>query len=173
MPGSAAPDEALRFHYHRSLSPMLGVLLGLAMCETVVLHIVALAVWGWKVAVVLALVDLSVIVWLVMLLRSFKAMPIELEGRRLTMRTGRFLSISLHVDDIAGFRTSWDSAAIKRKSVMNLALIAWPNIVFDLTEPRKVRRRRIISTIAHRLDDPAAFHAAIASLEPGHGDRGI
>jgi len=79
----------------------------------------------------------------------------------------------LNIGDIATFRTNWDSEAIKRKSTLNLALVAWPNVVFDLREHRKVRRRRIISTIAHRLDDPAAFHAAIASLEPRHGDRGI
>jgi hypothetical protein len=161
------------FAYHRSLSPMLGVLLGLALCETVVLHVVAMAAWGWKVALALGLIDLSVIVMLVRLLRSFKAMPIELDGRRLTMRTGRQLAITLDIDEIAAFRTSWDSDAIKRKTTLNLALIAWPNVVFDLREPRKVRRRRIISTIAHRLDDPAAFHAAIAGLEPRHGDRGI
>jgi hypothetical protein len=161
------------FAYHRSLSPMLGVLLGLAIVETIVLHIIAMAVWGWKVAVALALLDLSVIVMLVRLLRSFRTMPITLEGRRLTMRTGRRLAITLDIDDITGFRTSWDSDAIKRKSTLNLALIAWPNLVFDLREPIKVRHRRIISTIAHRLDDPAAFHAAIASLEPRHGDRGI
>ena len=173
MSDGAAPPKALRFHYHRSLTPMIGVLLGLAICETVVLHIVALAVWGWKVAVVLALLDLSVVVWLVRLLRSFRAMPVTLEGRRLTMRAGSLKSIALDVDDIAAFRTSWDSDAIKRKSTLNLALLAWPNTVLDLIEPRKVRHRRIISTIAHRLDDPAAFHAAIAGLEPRHGDRGI
>jgi hypothetical protein len=161
------------FHYHRGLSPMLGVLLGLAVCEAIVLHIVAMAIWGWKVAAVLALLDLSLIVWLVALLRSFRAMPITLDRRTLTMRTGNRMAITLDIDDIAAFRTSWDSAAIKRKSTLNLALIAWPNVVFDLAEPRKVRRRRIISTIAHRLDDPAAFHAAIAALEPRHGDRGI
>jgi hypothetical protein len=161
------------FAYHRSLSPMIGVILGLALVETIVLHIVAMAVWGWKVALALGLIDLSVVVALLAMLRSFRTMPIALDGRRLTMRTGRRMAITLDLDEIAAFRTSWDSEAIKRKSVLNLALVAWPNVVFDLREPRKVRRRRIISTIAHRLDDPAAFHAAIASLEPRHGDRGI
>jgi hypothetical protein len=161
------------FAYHRSLSPMIGVILGLALVETFVLHIIAMAVWGWKVALALGLIDLSVVVALLAMLRSFRRMPIALDGRRLTMRTGRRMAITLDLDEIAAFRTSWDSEAIKRKSVLNLALVAWPNVVFDLREPRKVRRRRIISTIAHRLDDPAAFHAAIASLEPRHGDRGI
>jgi hypothetical protein len=89
MPEGAAPDAALRFDRHRGLTPVIGVILALA----------------------------------------------------------------LDVDEIAAFRTSRDS--------------------FDLRTPRRVRRRRIISTIARRLDDPSAFHAAIARLEATHGDRGI
>lgn len=172
MPPGDAPGIRY-FAYHRGLAPMIGVILGLALVETVVVHIVVMALWGWRVALALALVDLSVVVALAALLRSFRRMPVTLDGRRLTMRTGSRLAITLDIDDIAGFRTSWDSDAIKRKTTLNLALAAWPNVVFDLREPRKVRRRRIISTVAHRLDDPAAFHAAIAGLEPRHGDRGI
>lgn len=176
MGPAAPPDEdaaVLVFAYHRSIGPMLGVLLGLACAETIVVHIVAMAIWGWKVALPLALLDLSVIAMLVQLLRSFRRQPVTIEGRTLTMRLGHRIAHRIDIDAIAGFRTSWDSAAIKRKSTLNLALVAWPNVVFDLREPIKVRRRRIISTIAHRLDDPAAFHAAIASLERGHGDRGL
>jgi hypothetical protein len=160
------------FHYHRSVGPMLGVLLGLAIVEAIVVHIVALAIWGWKVAVGLALIDVSVVVMLARLLRSFRRRPVTIEGRTVTMRLGDSIAIAIDIDDIKAFRTSWDSVAIKRKSTLNLALFAWPNVVFDLHEPRKVRRRRIISTIAHRLDDPVAFHAAIASLERNHGNRG-
>ena len=165
------PPGLQTFAYHRGLTPVIGVILGLALVETFVVHIVAMGLWGWKVAAVLALLDLSVVVALAAMLRSFRTMPVELDGRRLTMRTGRKMAITLDVDDIAAFRTNWDSDTIKRKSTLNLALATWPNVVFDLREPRKVRRRRIISTVAHRLDDPAAFHAAIAGLEPRHGDR--
>ena len=160
----------MEFSYHRSLTPMLGVILGLAVVETFVVHIVAMALWGWKVALPLGLLDLSLIATLGFLLRSFRRLPVTIEGRRLTMRTGPRLSVSIDIADIAGFRTSWDSEAIRRKSVPNLALAAWPNVVIDLHEPIKVRHRRIISTIAHRLDDPASFHAAITRLERGHGD---
>jgi hypothetical protein len=173
MPEGAAPDAALRFDYHRGLTPIIGVILALALIESIVVHIVAMALWGWKVAVVLALIDLSLVVALVAILRSFRAFPVTIEGRRITMRTGRRMTFAVDVDDIAGFRTSWDSAAIKRKTTLNFALASWPNLVFDLKTPRQVRRRRIISTIAHRLDDPSAFHAAIARLEANHGDRGI
>lgn len=171
---AALPTEAaapLRFDYHRSLTPMLGVLLGLALVETVVVHIIAMALWGWKIAVALALVDLSLVAMLVRLLRSFRRLPVILDGRRLTMRAGIHSSITIDLDNIAAFRANWDADAIKRRTTLNLALIAWPNVVFDLREPIKVRRRRIISTIAHRLDDSASFHAAMARLERAHGDR--
>jgi hypothetical protein len=164
-------DGIARFPYHRSVGPMLGVLLGIAIAETLVLHIVALAVWGWKVALVLGALDLSVIVTLIRLLRSFKRFPVTIEDGRLMMRLGHVSTFTIEPDNIAGLRADFDRAAIKRRDVANLALIAWPNVLIDLHRPIKVRRRRIISHIAHRLDDPAAFHAAIAQLERGYGDR--
>jgi hypothetical protein len=164
-------DGIARFPYHRSVGPMIGVLLGIAIAETLVLHIVALAVWGRKVALVLGALDLSVIVTLIRLLRSFKRWPVTIEAGRLVMRAGHMLAIPIEADNIAGLRSDFDRAAIKRRDVANLALIAWPNVLIDLHRPIKVRRRRIISHIAHRLDDPAAFHVAVAQLERGHGDR--
>lgn len=172
-PDPGEPVAVQSFPYHRGVGPMLGVLLGLATVETFVVHIVAMALWGWKVAAVLALLDLSVIVMLWRLLRSFRRHPVTLEGDRLVMRLGSRMAIPVELGDIAGLRDHWDSKAIKDRSVLNMALIAWPNIVIDLHRPVKVRRRRIISAIAHRLDDPAAFHAAMARLERAHGNRGI
>jgi hypothetical protein len=165
------PAAVLSFSYHRGIAPMLGVILGLALVETCVVHIVAMAFWGWKVATALGLLDLSVMVMLVRMLRSFRLRPVTIEGRRVVMRLGHKLAVPIEIDNIAGFRASWDAAAIRQRTTLNLALIAWPNIVFDLREPIKVRRRRIISTIAHRLDDSASFHAAMARLERPHGDR--
>jgi len=164
-------DGIARFAYHRSVGPMLGVLLSLAIAETLVLHLVALAIWGWKVALVLGVLDLWVVVTLIRLLRSFKRLPVTIDDGRLTMRAGYLMTIAIEVDNIAGLRSDFDRAAIKRKDVANCALIAWPNVLIDLRHPIEVRRRRIISHVAHRLDDPAAFHAAIARLERGHGDR--
>ncbi len=66
----------------------------------------------------------------------------------------------ISVDRIAGARASWDAAALKRKDVANLALATWPNVVLDLTKPETLRRRNI-STVAHKLDDPVALLAAL------------
>lgn len=54
---------------------------------------------------------------------------------------------------------------MKQRSVLNLALLAYPNLVVDLVAP--LPGRRGITTIVHRLDDPAAFAAAWKALGAG------
>jgi hypothetical protein len=43
---------------------------------------------------------------------------------------------------------------------MNLAMLSYPNVIVDLAEPI-ARGRRSIRHIAHRLDDPVGFVAAL------------
>lgn len=152
------------FAYHKSLSPMLGLLLGIALVETFTVHIVAMAVWGWRVALVLLAIDISAVVALVQLLRSFRRLPVLIEGRTLTMRAGSLKAITIDIDQIADLRRHWDADAVRRRNgVLNLALIAWPNIVIDLKAPRGTGWRRVVA-VAHRLDDPEAFRIALARL---------
>lgn len=47
--------------------------------------------------------------------------------------------------------------------MLNLGLIAYPNVLVELAEPVR-RRRRAIRAVAHRFDDPAAFIAALESV---------
>jgi len=81
----------------------------------------------------------------------------------LTMRLGRLKTVPIPLAQIAGLRESWDAPALKRKGVRNLALAAWPNVVIDLSRPLRLGRREI-DAVAHRLDDPIAFTAAIRRL---------
>lgn len=150
------------FAYHRSIAPTLGVVLGLAIVETLVIHLFAMAMWGWPVALVLGLFDLSLVVALIGLLRAIRRHPITIENDALTMRLGRRRIGPIPLDSIAGLRSNWDAAALKQKNVANLALATWPNIVIDLVAPVTVRGRPI-STIAHKLDDPVAFAAALTA----------
>jgi hypothetical protein len=46
--------------------------------------------------------------------------------------------------------------------VLNLALLSYPNILVELREPLAVRRGRMVTAVAHRLDDAAAFERAVA-----------
>lgn len=159
--------QVLSFTYHRSLAPMMGVLLGLALVEMFVVHIVAVALWRWTVAIALGVIDLSMVVWLVLLIRSFRRLPVTISDGQLTMRAGNLRSIKVPFAAIVGLRDHWDAAALKQPGVVNLALAAWPSVVVDLRAPIAVRRGKLVTAIAHKLDDPAAFRAALLPLLSG------
>lgn len=150
------------FAYHRSLTPTIGVVLALALVEAAVVHLVAMAWWGWTVALPLGVLDAGLILSLAWLLRSFRRRPITLRHGVLTLRTGARLSVAVPVADIAGFREHWTAEDLKRPDTLNMALAVWPNIVIDLARP-VARRRRNVATLAHCLDDPAAFRVALAA----------
>jgi hypothetical protein len=144
---------------------LVGVILGLACVEAFVVHIIAVALWGRTVAIVLGVLDVLLIASLLWLLRAFRRCPITLRDGVLTMRTGARLRLAVPLDTIAGFRGSWSADDLKAPHVLNMALAAWPNIVIDLDRPVQ-RRRKSITTIAHCVDDPAAFRAAVSAALP-------
>ncbi len=152
------------FSYHKAIAPMIWVLIGLSTVELVVVHLL-LAHWWPRIAIAVAAVTLGMIMWLVTVVRAFRSMPVVLEADRLLMRTGRLRSVSVATQQIAGLRSSCDAATLKQRHVLSLALIAYPNTVIDLLAPVAVGRRQI-STIAHRLDDPAGFADALNRLGP-------
>ncbi|WP_240320682.1 hypothetical protein [Sphingomonas crusticola] len=139
------------------------MLLGLAIVETIVIHIVVMALWGWKVALVLGVIDLSLIASLLWLLRAIRRHPVTMADDVLVMRIGKLVVVPIPYAQISGLRSSWDAAALKQKGVVNLALATWPNVFVDLSPPVVSGRRRI-SRVAHKLDDPSAFRAAIMDL---------
>lgn len=74
------------FAYHRSLGPMIGVLLGIAIVEMCVVHLVVGALFGWTVALVVGVLDLSLVIGLALLLRSFRRLPVTIADGVLTLR---------------------------------------------------------------------------------------
>ena len=50
--------------------------------------------------------------------------------------------------------------------MLNLSLLAYPNVLVVLAEPVAGRRGRPIRAIAHRLDDPSAFVEAVNRFRP-------
>lgn len=159
----------MEFAYHRSLAPMIGVLLGIAIVEMLVVHLVVVAWLGWWAALVAGVIDASLVIALIGLIRSFRRLPVTLVDGVLTMRAGALKTVTIPVAHIAGLRTSWDAAALKQRGVLNLALASWPSVVVDLDPPIALRRGRQLHAVAHKLDEPVAFHAAIAALSPRHG----
>ncbi|GAA4222358.1 hypothetical protein GCM10022253_30670 [Sphingomonas endophytica] len=150
------------FSYHRAIAPMMWMLVALMAVEMLVVHAL-LAFWWPRVALVLTLVSLGTMAWLVRAIRSFRHLPVLIDGDRLVLRAGRLRSVTVERARIVGLRaTEWTHAETRAREVLNLALIAFPNVWIDLAEPLAIGRRRIVA-VAHRLDDPAAFAAALSS----------
>ena len=145
--------------YHRSIAPMMWVFAGLAGIELIVVHFL-LALWDWRVALVVMLASLAGVTWLVRAIRAFRRLPVALDGERVVFRAGHIARLDAPIEAIAAVRTQWASAELKQRDVLNLALIAYPNVLVELSPP-VVRRRRAIRAVAHRFDDPAGFIAAL------------
>ncbi|MBB4155238.1 hypothetical protein GGQ80_003156 [Sphingomonas jinjuensis] len=158
MDDAARSGIGQRFSYHRAVAPMLWVLVLLGCGELVVVHLL-LALWHPMVALVVSLLTLPALVWLVLGIRVMKRRPVLIDGGRLVMRVGTIRSVEVPLDQIAGLREAWTAADLKRRQVLNLALVAYPNVVVDLAGP--LSGKRGIVAIAHRLDEPVAFAAAI------------
>ena len=92
-------------------------------------------------------------------IRSLKRHPVLIADGEVRFRLGRLRDVPVPIERIANLRTSWPAGFHKRAKVLNLALLSYPNILVELREPLPGRRPRW--AIAHRLDDPGAFAAAL------------
>lgn len=155
------------FSYARAVAPMVWVFVALPSIELVVAHFL-LALWRPRIAIFVSLTTLLFVGWLVSVIRSFARLPVTLDGQLLVVRVGRLRRINVPVSSIAGLRGSWSAEWLKDRSVVNLALIAYPNVVVMLKPPILTTKGRAIVAVAHRLDDPAGFADAIEAL--GHTD---
>ncbi|MDO6415494.1 hypothetical protein Q4F19_13965 [Sphingomonas sp. BIUV-7] len=147
---------------------MIWALVGLSVVEMGVVHAL-IALWKPAVGLCLSAVTLLGIAWLVRLVRSFPRLPVLVGEDIVVMRVGTLRRIDVPADAIARLRASWTAEALKQRSVLRLSLLAYPNVVIDLTQPLP-HGKRAIRAVAHRLDDPAAFSAALAELQ-GADDR--
>ena len=160
----------LAFAYHRALGPMLWAFLVLASLELFVVHFLV-SIWSVRAALLLSALTVASIVWLALLIRSFRRLPVTLDENRLVMPSGNLVSITVSLDQIAGVRGHFSSDALKSRGLLNLAMLSYPNVIVDLRAPIR-RGRRSIGHIAHRLDDPASFVAALSARLAQSGEQG-
>ncbi len=144
------------FSYTQGIAPMMWTFVAIAGVELVIVHFL-LSFWSSVAALLLSAVTLAGIAWLVTGITSFARNPVTLDDRDLVMRVGTLKRVIVPVGNIVGLG---EVAGTDRKAMLNLALIAHPNIVVTLRDP--IGRRGRIRAIGHRLDDPGAFAAAIA-----------
>ncbi|MEG3165956.1 hypothetical protein U1701_15265 [Sphingomonas sp. PB2P19] len=141
---------------------MMWVLVALCSIELIVDHLVLMH-WYPGVAAILSVATLSGLVWLVRVILSFRRLPVLLTEDRIVMRVGTLREVVVPLASVKALPTDWTAESLKARGVVNLALIAYPNIVIEL-DPPIVGERRTITTVAHRLDDPAAFTAALNAV---------
>lgn len=141
---------------------MMWILVAIATVETLVVHLLV-ALWQPWVAALLSVVSVATIFWLIGAIRSFKTLPVEISDGQLVWRVGRLKSAVVPLDRVRGLKTEWSAVDLKRRDVLNCAMIAYPNTVVVLDEPVQVGRRTV-SELGHRLDDPTGFATAICSL---------
>lgn len=159
----ADPVQPAAFAYSRALAPLLWAFVSIMAVELLVVHILVAGLWSHVAAWVLSVVSLAMVIWTIAFIRSLARLPVLVDEAGVTMRTGSLKSIRVSAAAIVGLRTSWPREILKQRGVLNLALINYPNVMLDLDPPLKGRRRSL-TAIAHRLDDPSGFAAAVGRL---------
>jgi hypothetical protein len=161
--GVAQPAAPLVFSYNRVLAPPLWAFACIMAVELVVVHILVSSLWSRTAAATLSTFSLAALAWTILFIRSLKRLPVLVDGEGVTMRVGSLRSVHVPWDRVAGVRTSWPAEVLRLRTVLNLAPINYPNVMLDLDPPLPTRRRSL-QAIAHRLDDPSRFVAAVAGL---------
>jgi hypothetical protein len=141
---------------------MVWALVGLSVVELFVVHLLIALLWNPVAAFVLSLFAAAMTVWLVLFIRSFARNPVTVDAERVVMRVGFLRRVDVPLSSVAAVRSSFSAEQLKAPGVLNLALLAYPNILLELGEPVPLgRRRRPIRAIAHCLDDPDSFREAL------------
>ena len=139
---------------------MLWVFAALAAIELFVVHFLV-SIWSVRLALLLSALTLASMVWLVLLIRSFRRLPVLLDDDKVLFRCGNLLSIQVALENVEAVRANFSSERLKARSVLNLAMLSYPNLLVELRAPIP-RGRRSIDRIAHCLDDPGGFVASLA-----------
>jgi hypothetical protein len=158
--------DPLAFSYNRSVAPLMWAFACIMAVELPVTHLLVSAIWSPTAAAVLSVLALAGLVWTVLLIRSLKRLPVMVGGDEILMRLGSLKTVRVPAAQVAGVRTSWPGGAEKKRGVLNLALINYPNVMLDLDPPLAGTgaRKRPLTAVAHRLDDAAGFAAAVRRL---------
>ena len=153
---------SLAFAYSRALAPLMWAFACIVTLELIVVHLLVSLLWSHVAAWILSALSVATLVWIALLIRSLKRLPVLVDDDGVTMRVGSLKSVRVPAASIARLRTSWPREELRGRGVLNLALINYPNVMLELDPP--LPGRHPVKSIAHRLDDPASFAAAVARL---------
>ena len=141
------------------------MLIGIMTVEMLVVHPLV-AHWLSTVAAVLSVLSLATIGWLIWLAASFRRLPVILDERDLTLRTGWLKVCRVPLRQVTGAVGEPDAPLVNSRRTLNMALLSWPNVAVALNPAMRVGKREI-DHVAHRLDDAPAFLAALGERVGG------
>lgn len=153
-------SSALTFANHRGVVPMLWAFFGIAVCEMLTVHLFLVLKWpmlAWPLTAVSALP----LVWLVSWIRSWTRLPHQLADSDLRLHMGSLRCVVVPVAQIAQVIRQVDAARLAQPGTRKLVVLAYPNRIVALRNALPGRRET--KALAIRLDDPAAFDAALAA----------
>ncbi len=158
------PEGARGFAYHRYLTPMLATLIALQVIELGVVHLL-LMLWNPVVAWFAFTLTLAGLLWFIALTKSLRLMPVLVAKDYVRVRVGAPVDFRLPMHAIAAVGETFDAETLKCKATFDGTILSSPNMTLRLNRavpmPRLFGGDRMVDRIALRLDDPAAFRAAI------------
>lgn len=152
------------FTYHHGVAPLLWVFVGLAVIELLVVHLLV-SLWNPTLGLILSALTIGGVGWLIHAIIGMARRPVLIADDHVLLRVGTLKQIAVPLDRIAGLQRAWPSGAIKQPGIASFALIAHPNVLIEIAPPL-TGRRGPIRGVAHRIDDPDGFAAALqAAME--------
>jgi hypothetical protein len=163
------PSGALAFSYHRGLQPVLWALLIASLLETAVLHLLLARLWSVTGSLVLLALSLAGLIYLIGFIRSLGRLPILVTDAGVRVRAGLLIDQWLSLDDIVTAQVVADPGDLKRTGLLKASLLAYPNVLIQLSRPLSVGGRgghcRAVTTVALRPDDGPGLAAAVAEAK--------
>lgn len=147
------------FGYARVIAPPLWALIAIATLELVVAHLL-LRLWSPTAALILSGLTALAIGWIAAGTAMLRRRPVLLTDDKLVWRLGTLKRLDVPRALIAGL------AEAPGQPTFNCAGVSAPNIHVALREPVQVRGRAV-TALAHHLDDPQHFGAALAAWIQG------
>jgi hypothetical protein len=157
------------FTRHRYELPLLAVFFALALVELFVVHLLV-AMWSSTAALVLTTLTVIGLVPLALMMHGLATWPTMIEGTGVRVRHGRRGEIFVPFTQIVSSEDVALRSEERGAHVFRATILAHPNIMMRLAEPLPHKRRKLES-IAMRLDEPAAFRAALDACLRGAPDE--
>jgi hypothetical protein len=162
------PSGARAFSYHRKsgLVALLSAVIGAAVVELFVVHLVVHALRP-RVAWALSAVSAVGVVWLVGLVRAIVLRPVLVTARGVTVRNGALWTLDVPFAALERVETGRVAAPARRApGLLRVGGNGRPSALLALREPLVAQgpygRTKTVTTVAMTLDDPAGFAASLS-----------